>query len=202
MITILVSFISESIGAISSAMFMNNPSAAAFLAGAIPLPMILFGGFLVKYSRMPFYMQAVSWLSLLKYAFEGLMVIIYGFDRCNFDYQKFVTSLNGTEVKKPLWAQYLPIMMSALGPPSNVTDASEIENADEDDLLIKQIYSIALQTVDNSTRVSMDRSLILSYYELTSDITLYHSIAALTIYYAVIKVATYFIIYARLNFKY
>ena len=43
-----------------------------------------FGGFLVKYSRMPSYMQAVSWFSLMKYAFEGLMVTVYGFDRCEY----------------------------------------------------------------------------------------------------------------------
>lgn len=201
LISIMVSFISESIGEICSAIFMNKPTAASFIAGAVPLPMVLFGGFLVKYSRMPIYMRIFSWLSLLKYAFEALMVTMYGFDRCVFDYQTFLEHTNTSTIEKPVWAQYLPLMFQYMGQALPEMAANSTEDPDE--FVLKQMYSMSSQQVSGSSReVSFDRSLILDYYELEGDALLYREIIYLAIYYVVVKVTTYFIIIARMNFKY
>jgi hypothetical protein len=80
-ISILLSFLAQSIGECASAIFMENQSAAVFAGGLVPLPMILFGGFLVKISRMPVYLQPGSWFSFLRFAFEAMMVSTYGFNR-------------------------------------------------------------------------------------------------------------------------
>ncbi|KAF7495279.1 ATP-binding cassette sub-family G member 4 [Sarcoptes scabiei] len=89
LLTFLVSLIAESIGSAVSAIFMNAPSLAVFVAGSIPLPMMLVGGFMVRYERMPFLFRMASWTSLMKYAYEGLIVDIYGFERCRYNYDNF-----------------------------------------------------------------------------------------------------------------
>ena len=193
----MVGFVSESVGAICSAIFMEKPTAAAFAAGAVPLPMTLFGGFLVKYSRMPVYMQIASWFSLLKYAFEGIMVTMYGFGRCEFNYQEFLSTVNATEIEKPLWARYMPLILNVLADGEDFGDGT---GADEDQKVINKIYTITFQAVNKDTKeIDMDRSLILSYFEIYDDNVLYVSVVAMAIYYVVLKVLTYFIILAKLN---
>lgn len=81
LIAVLLSFLAQSIGECTSAIWMDNQNAAVFAGGLIPLPMILFGGFLVKIERMPVYLQPFSWLSFLRFSFEGLMISTYGFGR-------------------------------------------------------------------------------------------------------------------------
>ena len=196
-ITIMVGFVSESIGSICSAIFMEKPMVAAFAAGSVPLPMILFGGFLVKYSRMPIYMRLTSWLSLLKYAFEGVLITMYGFDRCEYDYNEFLSSVNQSAIVKPLWAQYLPMILNVID-----SDSSGKNNDEEDDdqRVINKIYSMSFQSLNSQSKsLNFNQSLILSYFDLDNDNILYTSIAALIIYYVVFKISTYFIILAKLN---
>ncbi len=200
-ITVMVGFASESIGAMCSAIFMDNPMAAAVAAGAVPLPMTLFGGFLVKYSRMPIYMQMASWLSLLKYAFEGIMVTMYGLDRCAYNYQEFLATHNQTVVK-PLWARYLPMILSFLDDADEADAGATVvgEPIDEDQAVINKIYTITFKAVNKDTaEVDLERSLILSYFEIYNDNVLYVSVVVIFLYYLVLKVMTYFVILGKLN---
>lgn len=203
-ITVMVGFASESIGAMCSAIFMDNPMAAAVAAGAVPLPMTLFGGFLVKYSRMPIYMQLASWLSLLKYAFEGIMVTMYGMNRCAYNYREFLATNNVSEIVKPLWARYLPMILNVLDSAdaggAQVEAPFEESEEDSDQAVINKIYSITFKAVNKDTReVDLERSLILSYFEIYNDNVLYVSVVVIFLYYAVLKVMTYFVILGKLN---
>ena len=81
LVSIVLSFSAQSIGECGGAIFMGNPMAAVIFGGFVPLPMILFGGFLVKVSRMPFYMQPMSWVSFMRYALESCLISIYGHGR-------------------------------------------------------------------------------------------------------------------------
>ena len=81
LISILLSFLAQCIGECAGAAFMKSQNTAVFVGGFIPLPMILFGGFLVKISRMPVYLRPLSWFSLLRFSFEAMMISIYGFNR-------------------------------------------------------------------------------------------------------------------------
>lgn len=203
-ITIMVGFASESIGAMCSAIFMDNPMAAAVAAGAVPLPMTLFGGFLVKYSRMPIYMQLASWLSLLKYAFEGIMVTMYGMNRCAYNYKVFLEENNVSAIVKPLWARYLPMILNVL---DSADEGAQVEGGalapteeDEDQAVINKIYSITFKAVNKDTReVDLERSLILSYFEIYDDNVLYISVIVIFLYYAILKIMTYFVILGKLN---
>ncbi|XP_027195201.2 ATP-binding cassette sub-family G member 4-like [Dermatophagoides pteronyssinus] len=194
LITILVSFVAEGMGAAVSAVFMRDSTTAAFAAGAIPMPMILFGGFLVKYSRMPFYMQWASWLSMMKYAFEAMITAIYGFERCKYNYDEFLATVNVSQIEKPTWAQYLPLMLSTLNPNETFTDM------DDDEKAIEKLYTSTFNAIDSSNReFSYDVSVIFGYYDIGGDWVLYRSLIAMIIYLIVVKILTYFVILNKLK---
>lgn len=204
-ITVMVSFVSESIGAVCSAVFMRNPTAAAFIAGAIPLPMTLFGGFLVKYSRMPVYLRLMSWFSLLKYAFEGIIITMYGFERCQYSYNEFLTKVNASAIEKPIWAKYLPYAISTLTENDDNANANTA-GLDEDEKAIYLLYTTATQSIKSKSYVNasasdlFDTSMILAYYELDDENQIYFSLAALIVYYVIMKVSTYYIILSKLKY--
>ena len=214
-VTIAVTFCAESVGAMSAAVFMTKPMAAAFVAAAIPLPMCMFGGLMVKYSRMPSYMQAMSWTSLLKYAFEAIILAMYGYDRCQFSYADFLATHNISAIEKPVWAQYLPMVVNVLDPDLGDSDIGfetgpPDPTIDPDEEYLKRIYSIAFSVttaddaetkakIQNGTLLDFNRSLILSYFELNNDNVLYINVVVMTLYYFALKIFTYFIIVLRLR---
>jgi len=212
-ITIAVTFCAESVGAMSAAVFMENPMAAAFIAAAIPLPMCMFGGLLVKYSRMPWYMQYASWTSLLKYAFEGIIITMYGYDRCDFTYGEFVKTINVSAVQKPSWAQYMPLILETLeSDPNKISSGFETPdpNVDEDETFLKKIYEIAfsvtsgddpeaMEKIKNGTMFDFNRSLILSYFELDNDNILIINSLIMVAYYFGLKIVTYWVVMFKLR---
>uniref|UniRef100_A0A0C9RWU9 Putative transporter abc superfamily breast cancer resistance protein n=1 Tax=Amblyomma americanum TaxID=6943 RepID=A0A0C9RWU9_AMBAM len=54
---------------------------AVFLAPAVVIPMLLFSGFVVTLRAMPRYLHWISYVSFVRYAYEGCMLVIYGYDR-------------------------------------------------------------------------------------------------------------------------
>lgn len=54
---------------------------AVFLAPAIAIPFILFSGFFINLSAIPVYMSWMAYSSFMRYAFEGSLVAVYGFNR-------------------------------------------------------------------------------------------------------------------------
>ncbi|RWS03913.1 ATP-binding cassette sub-family G member 1-like isoform X2, partial [Dinothrombium tinctorium] len=82
LITLLCSFIGQSIGLLVGAMCAKNMNSAIFIAPMSALPFVLFAGFLVKFSMLPNYTKLLTYISFMRYAFEAMIIIIYGFDRC------------------------------------------------------------------------------------------------------------------------
>ena len=198
----MVSFVAEGIGAAVSAIFMREPTTAAFAAGAVPMPMILFGGFLVKYSRMPFYMKWASWLSLMKYAYEAMITSMYGFDRCQYNYELFASRVNVSAIEKPTWAEYLPFMLTTLNPNGDQNPDESLTGMDEDEIAIRQLYTTAFDAVNGrnaSKAFSYDVSIIFSYYNIDGDWVLYRSLIIMVIYLIIVKIITYFVILNKLK---
>lgn len=198
MIAVLLSLTAQSIGESVSAIWMDNQNAAVFAGGIIPLPMILFGGFLVKVSKMPFYLRPLSWFSFLRFAFEAMLVTSYGFNRCDYAYEQFLKSVNVTAITRPQWAQFLPLMLSYIDKKNSVIDFEDSdENKQTDD--IQRLFGLfGGSFVEEGQSLSMDKSLILSYYEL-NDQYFMRATGILIAYVVIFKILTYYVLMAKLH---
>jgi len=56
---------------------------AVFVAPAVTIPFLLFSGFFVNLDAIPSYMGWISYVSFMRYSFEGSMLAIYAFERDN-----------------------------------------------------------------------------------------------------------------------
>jgi len=70
-----------------------NIQVAVFLAPAVTIPFLLFSGFFISLNAIPGYMSWIPYFSFMRYAFEGSMVAVYGFERppldCSLPYCHF-----------------------------------------------------------------------------------------------------------------
>ncbi len=200
LIAVLMAFTAQSIGESVSAIWMDNQNAAVFAGGIIPLPMILFGGFLVKVSKMSVYLQPLSWFSFLRFAFEAMLISIYGFQRCNYAYEQFLRSVNTSAITKPLWAKYLPLMLDFIDTKKGLED-DVVLIVENNVSAIDRFYSIFFGgLVEEGKKFSYDESLMLTYYEI-NDFYFIRAIAILVSYVALFKVLTYFVLLAKLHSK-
>ncbi|CAG0880062.1 unnamed protein product [Darwinula stevensoni] len=97
-----VSLISQTMGLIIGAIFKIQT--AVFLGPVCSVPLLLFSGFFLSVDAMPKYLSWLSYLSFMKYTYEGTMFCIYSFDRddlsckdpyCHFkDPKKFLAQMD------------------------------------------------------------------------------------------------------------
>jgi len=78
-ITVLTSFTSESIGLGLGTIF--NPVNGTFFGAISVCIMLALGGFLIFFNHMSKFFYYISYMNYFRYAFDGLMQAVYGFQR-------------------------------------------------------------------------------------------------------------------------
>lgn len=52
-----------------------------FFGPILTVPLVLFSGFFIKLNDISIYLKFISYVSYIRYGFEGAMLAIYGYDR-------------------------------------------------------------------------------------------------------------------------
>lgn len=101
-IMIMTALIAQAVGFIFGALFMDNLPAAVFTAPLCIFPALLFSGFFSRVSQIPSFYKPMTYISHFRYAFDALLVTLYGFSRCECDqetldsYHKSLHNQTGT----------------------------------------------------------------------------------------------------------
>ncbi|CAH2076015.1 unnamed protein product, partial [Iphiclides podalirius] len=76
---LLISFVAQSVGlVVGAAMNVQN---GVFLAPVMSVPFLLFSGFFVSFNAIPVYLRWITYLSYIRYGFEGTALATYSFNR-------------------------------------------------------------------------------------------------------------------------
>ncbi|KDR09575.1 ATP-binding cassette sub-family G member 4 isoform X2 [Zootermopsis nevadensis] len=105
---ILTSVVAQSLGLlIGAAMSVEN---GVFFGPVASVPILLFSGFFVNFNTIPGYLQWVTYVSYIRYGFEGAMISIYGYGReklsCSEEYCHFRNSTMFLEEMDMARAEY------------------------------------------------------------------------------------------------
>lgn len=83
LVVVVTSLLSHSFSMIISVFFINNTIAALITGAMLFVPFFIFSGFLIPLNKLPTYVKPLSYISIYKLAIESVLIIFYGFNRCD-----------------------------------------------------------------------------------------------------------------------
>jgi ABC-type multidrug transport system ATPase subunit/ABC-type multidrug transport system permease subunit len=85
LICLLISSIAQCVGILFGTYYVKSVENAVFLAPLSMAPVFLLSGFFGKLSAIPLVLKPIAYVSYVRYAFEGLLITLYGMNRCHSD---------------------------------------------------------------------------------------------------------------------
>ena len=181
-ISIAIALIAQSQGLLIGAIFMEDASAAVFLGPITCIPLMLFAGFFVRISTIPYYFRPLTYISYLRYSFEAYIAVLYGYERCEWD--PTLANLTNT---KPEWLDYLT---QILGP-------SEEETEGNSENFVQTLLDNLSGQFGSNTEEDY-QSIVMSQFEVTDQSLIWNSII-LSLFFIVLRVITYIILLWKVN---
>ncbi|XP_075681358.1 ATP-binding cassette sub-family G member 1-like [Dermatophagoides pteronyssinus] len=80
------SLLSHSFAMVISIHFINNTIASLICGAMLFVPFFIFSGFVIPVNKLPYYVRPFTYLSVYKLSIEAVLIIFYGFGRCNPDH--------------------------------------------------------------------------------------------------------------------
>ena len=181
LIMILTGFVSQSLGLMIGALFMEDASAAVFLGPISTVPIMLFGGFFVRIKTIPAFMRPFTYISFLRYGFESCVIALYGYGRCSITPEKLNQTLANSG-KKPEWMSYATMILGEGG-----------------DKFVDSFAKSLGGTYDPSSGKEYQSS-ILDNFDINPK-HFWFDIMIIGVFVVVLRAFTYFIIYKKINKK-
>ena len=182
LVTIALALIAQSQGLLIGAFFMEDASSAVFLGPISAIPFLLFAGFFVRIKTIPFFFKPMAYISYLRYAFEGLIAVLYGYGRCPFD-----LSLANQTQQKPEWLDYLTQLLSPEG-----------ENPEGGGSFVEKMLKNLGGQTNNNPDGSDYQSAILTQFDITEDVLIYNSFI-LVGFFVGFRIITYLVLLWKVN---
>jgi ATP-binding cassette subfamily G (WHITE) protein 1 len=177
-VMILLSFLTQGFGLLVSAYFVNNITAATVIGATVNIPLFLFTGLLIKIKSMPAFFQPLTYISYFRLAFECLMAIIYGFNRC-----PQLEPISFKDLKEEFGTDIIPMLQCIDDYDSSIVDNATLALKVYNEMIEKNNPSYALQSFD--------------YF----DNVLYFDIGIMIIYTIVLRVLAYGVLVWRTSIK-
>lgn len=199
---VLISFIGQSIGMLVGAIWALKPDQAVFVAPISQLPFVLLSGFFIKIPSMPGIIQIVSYTAYMRYAFQLVVQMVYGLNRCSAHnilnetvnecavFGRLQKIVQGADIDISTIMTYLSM---------NTYDKAEYANTlpelEKDLMTLNARYANAtLNYTMTATQLNMtfyQDSFVMNLFSVTDD-TLYTNMTALILFIFVIRLAAYF----------
>lgn len=190
LVLILLSLVSQSQGVLVGALFMRDLMAAVFVAPITVIPQMLFSGFFITVDAIPSFLMTGVYLSYERYAFEAVVIAIYGGNRCGEDTVALIE-----EITRRLRIFLTAIFRAGLSAEDDVVD-NDVHNITNSMVsgIVKQM-SGSIEMV-NGQKVSG----VLARFKLSDDIFWTHSLILL-VFFVVLRLVTFWIIHRKGTFS-
>ena len=193
----------ESLGALIGVIFSNDLAIAVLLTMCLTFPIIMFAGFLVKLSDISWYFSPGKYTSFQGFAFQSVLVIVYGFDRCQdgnitaLSRKRLGELTNPREIMKYVYNSF-NVTRELLERYAVLIDVSYTDQLEPVINGTVDYFSLEEPALDDEAEGKLNPSYVLSYFEVEDGIqSIITNLMCLLMSIIILRSLLYLTIYAK-----